>query len=167
MSLVLQIMNSGTLPNGRSTIPMSNGVLTVGRGDENDLPLPDPDRQLSKRHCVLEERNGDYVIIDVSTNGTFLNYGAERLGNIPTPLNHGDVIQVGSFELVVQIDTGVPDPRLVQPLPPAGDTLASPDRPQSALDPADLHDPLGNAAEPWDNFLGELPGAATAPRERA
>ncbi|MBP1852493.1 type VI secretion system-associated FHA domain protein TagH [Rhizobium halophytocola] len=167
MSLVLRMVNSGTLPGGRTVIPMVNGALTVGRGEENDLALPDPDRQLSKRHCVFEERNGDYVIVDVSTNGTFLNYGAERLGNIPTPLNHGDVIQLGSFELVVEIDTGAPDPRVAQPLPPAADTLASPDRPLTGLDPAELSDPLSGPGEPWDDFLGELPGASTQQTEQA
>ena len=73
MSLLLRLVNSGTLPNGQSAVPMRDGALTIGRGEENDLALPDPDRLLSKRHCVLEEQNGDYVIIDISTNGTFLN----------------------------------------------------------------------------------------------
>lgn len=165
MTLTLRFQNSGALPDGGAPIEMVGGTLTIGRGEENDLSLPDPERTLSKRHCVLEERSGDYVIIDISTNGTFLNYGQERLGDIPTPLNHGDVILVGSYELVVEIGAaaGTADPRSAAPLPPAdqppvslgvpGNRPAAPDRLGTLDGPASaggdfLDDLLGGPAEP-------------------
>ena len=167
MGLTLRMMSSGTLPNGRSTIEMINGALTIGRGEENDLPLPDPDRQLSKRHCVLEERNGDYVIIDISTNGTFLNYGTERLGNIPTPLNHGDVIQLGSFELTVEIAAMAQSNRAAQPLPPAEASVIVPVSPVGSRPELGLDDLLGGVAmpgyDPLDDLLGSSAPAGGAP----
>ncbi|MCD2184677.1 type VI secretion system-associated FHA domain protein TagH [Rhizobium sp. GN54] len=167
MGLTLRLMSSGTLPNGRNTIDMVNGALTIGRGEENDLALPDPDRQLSKRHCVLEERNGDYVIIDISTNGTFLNYGTERLGTIPTPLNHGDVIQLGSFELTVEIAAAAHNARAVQPLPPAADSVIAPVPSAGAHPTSGLDDFLAGMVtpghDPLDDLLGSSAPVAGAP----
>lgn len=165
MSLTLRLMNSGTLPNGMSAVPMKDGVLTIGRGEENDLSLPDPDRLLSKRHCVIEERAGDFVIIDFSTNGTFLNYSSERIGQIPTPLSHGDVVLLGAFELVVDITSAEAHAMANEPLPPADDSRNMPVSP--VRDPAhiSLDDPLDNGAEPWDAFFGEpldAPGHGSA-----
>ena len=68
------------------------------------MALPDPERHLSKRHCVIEERGGDYFLIDLSTNGTFVNYGAERVGEDPMLLNDGDVVTLGPFEFKVAVD---------------------------------------------------------------
>ena len=155
MALSLKLMNSGTLPGGQSRVVMVDGALTIGRGEENDLALPDPDRTLSKRHCVLEERNGDYVLIDISTNGTFLNYGAERLGTIPTPLNDGDVIQIGSYELVVAMDTGRPDPQHAAPLPPAPETGVMAGYQRSNTAGGDINDALDELDAPWDDILGD------------
>ncbi|MEP2639711.1 type VI secretion system-associated FHA domain protein TagH, partial [Roseobacter sp.] len=84
-------------------VVMQGAALCVGRGAENDLVLPDPDRMLSKRHCVLERDGAGYTVRDLSTNGTFLNYQPGRLDGTPTRVNAGDVILVGPFELVVEI----------------------------------------------------------------
>lgn len=160
MGLKLRLISSGTLPNGHATIEMQNGALTIGRGEENDLSLPDPDRQLSKRHCVLEERNGDYVIIDISTNGTFLNYGTERVGTIPTPLNHGDVIQLGPFELTVEIAAAMRDARAAQPLPPVEDSPIAGVTPNAAPPDLVLDDLLGGMATPGYDPLDDLLGSS-------
>ncbi|MFK7943554.1 MAG: type VI secretion system-associated FHA domain protein TagH [Paracoccaceae bacterium] len=157
VGLTLKFQNSGAHPGGQQAVEMTGGVLTIGRGDNNDLSLPDPDRTLSKRHCVLEERGGEHVLIDISTNGTYLNYCSERLGETPTPLNHGDVISVGSYELVVEI---VANSGRSELLPPAavptpnhigGSSVAGlPDTDLGALD-----DPNG------DDFLDGLLGSST------
>lgn len=150
---------------------MVGGVLTVGRGEENDLTLPDPDRTLSKRHCVLEERGSDYIITDISTNGTFLNFSPERLGDLPTPLNDGDIITLGPYEFVVQITAGHGAAR-VDPFASIADPLA--DAPIShgqAVDRAHTHDFVGTLDDPGgkdggdflDDLLGGSAGAAPAP----
>ena len=159
---MLRFQNSGALPGGQTSIKMVGGTLTIGRGEENDLSLPDPERTLSKRHCVLEERDGDYVIIDISTNGTFLNYGWERLSDTPTPLNHGDVILLGSYELVVEISTGAgagtADPLSAAPLPPADQTPAAPDLPGGRRPVQDFVGTLDDPASAGGDFLDDLLG---------
>ncbi|HEV2677043.1 MAG TPA: type VI secretion system-associated FHA domain protein TagH [Aliidongia sp.] len=76
--------------------------LSIGRGPENDLVLPDPARVLSKSHCVIEAGSGGYVIVDCSTNGVFLNNSAERLPrDVPMPIQPGDLLQIGGYALEV------------------------------------------------------------------
>jgi len=51
--------------------------MTIGRGSDNDLVLPDPNRHLSKNHCTIAFDGRGYTITDTSTNGVFLNNGPE------------------------------------------------------------------------------------------
>lgn len=142
-----------SLPNGAPiTVTMAGDTIAVGRGADNDLVLPDPDRVLSKRHCIVERRDESYVVTDVSTNGTFLNYQPDRLDAAPTPLKTGDVILVGEFELVVDISPGQPDA--------ASDDLA-PDWPQLSIDPT----PLVGSDDDDSAFLDELLGSPAIPSQ--
>ncbi|MEM9370928.1 MAG: type VI secretion system-associated FHA domain protein TagH [Pseudomonadota bacterium] len=168
MSLTLKFQNSGALPGASDTVPMIGGVLTIGRGDDNDLVLPDPDRTLSKRHCVLEERGTDYIITDISTNGTFLNYGTERVGDLPTPLNNGDVIALGPYEFVVEITAGQGAPRSDPFASIAPPMAEGPISHGQAVDSAPTHDFVGTLDDPagkdGGDFLdGLLGGPAGAP----
>ena len=52
---------------------LSSGTISIGRGPGNDWVLPDPDRHLSKTHCVLSVENGRYFLTDLSTNGVHVN----------------------------------------------------------------------------------------------
>lgn len=155
MALVLKFQNSGSLPGGQQPVEMTGGALTIGRGEDNDLCLPDPERTLSKRHCVLEDRGGEHVLIDLSTNGTYLNYGSDRLGEIPTPLNNGDVIQLGSYELVVEIASGRSDPGLMPPAPEHSPVVAVYPVGGPSVAPA-----LDDAEDETDYFLDVLMGGA-------
>ncbi|NDR59038.1 type VI secretion system-associated FHA domain protein TagH [Pseudoruegeria sp. M32A2M] len=97
---------------------MVGNSLTIGRGKNNDLVLPDPDRLISSNHCAIEDQNGNVVVVDLSTNGTFLNYGKIPLGKVPTPLNDGDILTIGNYELAVAISTGkeTGQPALLDPV---------------------------------------------------
>ena len=110
MSVTLRFQSSGAVPGDGRPVTMRGPSLTIGRGAENDLVLPDPDRQISKTHCVIENHNGNLVVVDLSTNGTFLNYGKIALGRTPTPLNDGDVLVLGAYELVVQVTSANAEP---------------------------------------------------------
>ena len=109
MTVTLKFQSSGTIPGGAQPAQMRGGSLTIGRGPENDMVLPDPDRMLSKNHCVVEDHNGNVLVVDLSTNGTFLNYSKIPLGKIPTPLNNGDILCIGTYELLVEIGGELPD----------------------------------------------------------
>ncbi|MCR8827364.1 type VI secretion system-associated FHA domain protein TagH [Pseudosulfitobacter koreensis] len=134
---------------------MRGPSLTVGRGDENDLVLPDPDRVLSKRHCAIEDHNGNVVVVDISTNGTFLNYGKLPLGATPTPLNDGDILSVGPYEILVNIVTAGSDSRIAEPVEdgPVSHGLAD-----SAPSVDDLLDAPGDGGDFLDDLLGGREG---------
>ncbi|MDU9006184.1 type VI secretion system-associated FHA domain protein TagH [Sedimentitalea todarodis] len=158
MPVTLKFQSSGTVPGNAQPVQMRGGSLTVGRGEANDLVLPDPDRLLSKNHCVIEDHNGNVVIVDLSTNGTYLNYSKIPLGRVSTPLNSGDVLALGTYELVVDItsdladvDSGPADP-LAQGPASHGDASKAPD-------PLALLDDAG----PGGDFLDDLLGAEAGP----
>jgi type VI secretion system protein ImpI/type VI secretion system protein len=86
------------------TRSVTGGEFAIGRGAENDWVLPDPQRVLSKRHCLLAYRSGAWQIADVSTNGTFLNSERAPIGHgQPRDLRDGDRLRLGSYEIEVRI----------------------------------------------------------------
>jgi hypothetical protein len=83
---------------------INGGELRIGRGPDNDWIMPDPDKMLSKRHCVVAFRNGAWAIADTSTNGTYLNRDADPLGTGQVRgLEDGDRIRIGAYEIEVRI----------------------------------------------------------------
>jgi predicted component of type VI protein secretion system len=93
--------------------------FSIGRGPDNDWVLADPDRHLSKRHCVLGWREGGWLLADVSTNGTFVNREREAIGpRRPRALRDGDLLQLGAYEIEVRIQP--PPARPAAPPPGPG-----------------------------------------------
>jgi hypothetical protein len=75
---------------------LDSAVLTVGRGQHNDIAIP-LDEYASARHARFEPRRDGVWVQDLgSTNGTYLN-GA-RLEQ-PKRLTKGDVVRVGETDL--------------------------------------------------------------------
>ncbi len=153
MTVTLKFQSTGVVPGDGRPVSMQGGSLTVGRGPANDLVLPDPEKTLSKSHFVIEDHNGNVVIVDLSTNGTFLNYSKIPLGRTPTPLNNGDVLVAGGYEMVVEIGADLPsfEESIPQPMQQAG---VSPGMSQNAPDPMALLDD----AAPGGDFLDDLLG---------
>jgi phosphoserine phosphatase RsbU/P len=79
--------------NGRHTVVLSGDSTTLGRLPGQDLVLNDP--LVSRRHAVIVQQNGTYVIIDQkSTHGTFVNGNrVERAELLP-----GDELHLGSLK---------------------------------------------------------------------
>ena len=72
--------------------------LTVGRADDNAVPLPD-DTFISTHHATFQNREGALWIVDLnSTNGTFVN-GQKVAGE--KKLRSGDRVQLGSTVMEV------------------------------------------------------------------
>jgi type VI secretion system FHA domain protein len=90
----------GAVPGSQDT---TGADLVLGRGAECDWVLADPERILSKRHCVLECRGG-WRVRDLSTNGTFVNFSAAPIGRDQVaPLAHGDRLRLGPWEFEVSL----------------------------------------------------------------
>lgn len=160
MAVTLRFQSTGTVPGSGAPVVMVGKSMTVGRGPENDLVLPDPDRLISKTHFAIEDHGGNVVVIDLSTNGTFLNYGKVALGRVATPLNDGDVLSLGTYELVVSISGGVAADPLASIAPPLDDGPVSHGQAGRAPDPLDLLDD----APPGGDFLDDLLGTSSRPQ---
>ena len=162
MAVSLRFQSTGMVPGNGEPVSMLGPSLTIGRGDANDLVLPDPDRIISKTHCAIENHNGNVVVIDFSANGTFLNYGKVPLGQVPTPLHDGDVLTIGGYELVVAI-TGEDQGARVSDDPLAGIAGPAEAAPVSHGDAGrqagglDLIDDPGRGPDFLDELMGSGP----------
>lgn len=168
MSVIVRFQSTGVVPRNAQPVTMRGSSLTIGRGLDNDIVLPDPDRQVSKTHCVIEDHGGAIFAIDLSTNGTFLNYSKVPMGRNPTAVNDGDVLSLGPYELVLEFvqaalqdDFASPAPRGLfedDLLPPADIGPASHGRASRAPDPMALLDDSGPGVDFLDSLLGDPKG---------
>jgi type VI secretion system FHA domain protein len=130
-------------------------TLVIGRGDDCDWVLPDPERTLSKRHCEVAFQGAVYVLRDTSTNGVFLNANAEPVGRGKTVvLKHGDSFRAAGFGFRVEVVATDPvAPPVASDAP--FDAPASPARP-AFVDPGSAIDAGGfgggSKADPFDAF---------------
>ncbi|HEY0745243.1 MAG TPA: type VI secretion system-associated FHA domain protein TagH [Steroidobacteraceae bacterium] len=78
---------------------------TIGRATDNEWILPDPERYLSGKHIRIDFRAGQYILVDTSSNGTYVNGAQVPLGKYHDyPLQDGDYVRLGEYELLVSID---------------------------------------------------------------
>src|SRR5580698_3266747 len=86
-------------------------VNSMGRHPNNTIQLLD--KIVSKEHCIVEVRDGRFVLRDLgSLNGTYVN-GERVRGEMA--LKHGDEIALGSTRARFDDGSGV-----ALPLPPVG-----------------------------------------------
>jgi type VI secretion system protein len=110
MSLCLTITSYHKITPGQcSEKSMDQGVMAIGRNFDNDWVLPDPERLVSGKHCVIQYKDGRYYLTDNSTNGVELVKAGIRLrkGN-SEPLQDGEVIRIGDYEVQARIDFALP-----------------------------------------------------------
>jgi len=78
---------------------------TIGRATDNEWILPDPERYLSGKHVRVDFRAGAYILVDTSSNGTYVNGAQVPLGKYHDyALKDGDYVRLGEYELLVSID---------------------------------------------------------------
>jgi hypothetical protein len=119
---------------GRSVAVDPDGTV-VGRDATCELALASD--SISRRHAIVRQRDGDYLIEDLgSTNGTLLN--GERLAGVH-PLHDGDRLTFADVEVEFRLSGAARTPRRSHPpteeaWQPDASTAASsrvPDRPAS------------------------------------
>lgn len=120
---------------------------SIGRIAGNDWVLPDPQNFVSSRHARVSATGGMFYLEDTSSNGTFIN-APDRAASreAPQPLNDGDRLYIGDYEIIVQI---IPD----EPQSPSALGLGTVD-PLAAL--------AGTAAPPAAAASPAEPAAASA-----
>jgi transcriptional regulator with GAF, ATPase, and Fis domain len=82
-----------------STIPLSDGEVTIGREASNGIAVVDP--SVSRKHCLLSWHDGRFRVRDLdSRNGTLVNgEGVEE-----TWLEHGDQIATGDSSFLFLLE---------------------------------------------------------------
>jgi hypothetical protein len=76
-------------------IPMEKAELILGRSEENDVSLSDPD--VSRQHARLERTAAGWQVVDMgSTNGTFVE-GTKLLPGVPEVLSSGQTLRIGPY----------------------------------------------------------------------
>jgi type VI secretion system FHA domain protein len=103
MTLTLTMVASPDAVSPRSR-QVKGGNFSLGRAPENDWCLPDAERHLSKRHCLISARDGYWEATDLSTNGTFLNDEDDPMGQGRVrDLRDGDRLRLGGYEFALRI----------------------------------------------------------------
>ena len=104
MTLILRI-ESSPFPQTQTEYRYNGGILVIGRGEDADWRLNDPDQHISRNHCRVSMDGDDYLITDASRGGLFVD-GSQR------PLGAGNAqrlenkmrLRLGDLVLVTQID---------------------------------------------------------------
>lgn len=106
MALRLRVVSEhATLLGEQSTKVFGVHGGTLGRSTDNEWILPDPERYLSGKHARIDFRAGTYILVDTSSNGTYVNGAQVPLGKYHDyVLKEGDYIRLGEYELLVSID---------------------------------------------------------------
>lgn len=110
MTLVLTLVRGAEAVHS-AALELADGNCSIGRAPDNDWVLPDPERHVSKRHCLILSGPDGWQVEDISTNGTFLNGDAVPIGQGQRRmLQEGDRLGIGPFEIAVHVSAPVEDP---------------------------------------------------------
>ncbi len=105
--LTISVIRHGGKPARGPSLKLCGEAGTIGRSETASLTLPDPKRQLTREHAAIAFADGDYVIVDQSRNGTFINSRKNKIE--PGSSHHlrdGEHILIGDYELLVTISGG-------------------------------------------------------------
>ncbi|SDE43844.1 type VI secretion system-associated FHA domain protein TagH [Ruegeria marina] len=103
------VLENAPRPQGFTEIPYSGGQVVIGRSDEADWRLDDPDMFVSRRHAILSEEDGAVMVTDASSGGLFVDNAANPLGaGNSVPLEQGMRLRLGDFVFRVETSTEVP-----------------------------------------------------------
>jgi predicted component of type VI protein secretion system len=85
--------------------PMPEGEILIGRDESADWAIPDPLRDLSRRHCTLAVEDGRIFLRAISTNG--VRVGADKRA-APQDERHelepGETIHLGAFMILLDAE---------------------------------------------------------------
>ncbi len=122
--MTLTITNSISTRGLKNPVTMDTGRLTVGRAPDNNWVLPDPRKVISRHHCVIEEHDGQYRLLDISNNGVFIGGVNRSVGQGNSyVLCQDDLILIGDYTIAVAFEPASPV-EIADPLP----TLVRPER---------------------------------------
>jgi type VI secretion system protein ImpI len=156
------ILESTPGPQTRMSHPLAGNSVVIGRGEDADWQLDDPDMYLSRKHCVIAVADGKLRATDTSRGGTFVD-GSEQpigTGNAVT-LTDGMRLRMGDFVFRVDLaaqETAKEPPRQLN----ASFTFAA--APVPAADPTPTERPE-TLPPPFDPFAESTAKQTAAARD--
>jgi predicted component of type VI protein secretion system len=94
---VLEIVNEGVLKGKRFEI--RSALTHIGRGDHNDIAIPDD--SVSDSHAKIQKRETGWYVVDIdSTNGTYV--GGRRISGEKHLVGSPD-IRFGGIKMIFQV----------------------------------------------------------------
>jgi hypothetical protein len=110
-------------------VELTDTRLQIGRGRDNNIVLPDPQKGVSRVHAELRYENGHYVIVDLqSQNGTWIN--GRRVDRSELP--YGAELAIGDYRLTLLNEQPGPARSAPRAMPP---DLLDDIRPTQRYDP--------------------------------
>ena len=175
--IVLTVISFNNAPSSGPSASFDELGGTIGRADNNQLVLPDPERTISRVHARVMFRNGTYAIVDNGSNPISVN-GRVVGGGLEVPLQPGDQVQVGGYVLSATAGGAATsadpfadlfgDGLALPASAPAAGAMArpAPPAPPRAAPPPAAAAPSSASAIPddWDPFAPE-PSAPAAPAQ--
>ncbi len=80
------------------------GQMVIGRGDDCDWRLDDPDMFISRKHVILTDESGELTALDASSGGLFIDGSSEPLGTgNSVKLEHQMRLRLGDFVICVDL----------------------------------------------------------------
>jgi pSer/pThr/pTyr-binding forkhead associated (FHA) protein len=80
-------------------VELGRRELTIGRGEQNDVVLLDPEKLVSRFHAEIRREGTGYVLIDLnSQNGTWVD--AQRVERVA--MRAGVPVAIGPYQLVLE-----------------------------------------------------------------
>jgi len=100
MKLVFDIVKNGKSVPAKRNFHFEEEGGSIGRNEDNDWVLNDPNSYISGLHASILCKHGSYFIRDESTNGTFLKNPYKKLPKgHPVKITASDVFIIGDHEL--------------------------------------------------------------------
>ncbi|WP_394203338.1 type VI secretion system-associated FHA domain protein TagH [Shewanella waksmanii] len=102
MELALEIVSYHRLSPEQVSNKRLTESMTLGRSQNNDWHLPDPEKVVSGVHARIDKQHDGFYLSDLSTNGLFVNRAVEALGKERQhKLVDGDLLTFGDYEVKV------------------------------------------------------------------
>jgi type VI secretion system protein ImpI len=116
------ILEAAPTPQARAEFVLGEGRVVIGRGEDCDWKIEDPQMFVSRRHCTVMGQGGQYRVTDDSRGGLFLDGAPAPLGQgVTAVLVPGMRLRLGDFVIRAEAGTGAQAaPAAAAPAAPAG-----------------------------------------------
>jgi type VI secretion system protein ImpI len=105
MELILDVVKSGKNRPVQKSFRFDSGGGYIGRSEQANYRLTDPQNYISSRHASIEFKHGQFYLRDESTNGTFLKHPYKKLPKgAPHAVKASEVFIIGDHELQARIN---------------------------------------------------------------